>query len=169
MECVYLQRTILPVAVLGDFNVHNTTWLKHSNKTDDAGHEADSFAITYGLEQMVMDSSHIPDVEVQFASTLDLFLTSNPDPYTVKVSRSSSRKKPLSSQVTDKLLLQQCAKFNSDLKGFLDWVREFNASKTQTYLFSRKVNSTVPDIVMNNETVLLTFSITMLEITIGDS
>lgn len=40
--------------IMGDFNVHNTAWLKFSNKTDDAGLQADTFVITYSLELLVL-------------------------------------------------------------------------------------------------------------------
>ncbi|KAG5884922.1 hypothetical protein JTB14_034120 [Gonioctena quinquepunctata] len=67
--------------IMGDFNVHNAAWLKFSNKTDDAGRQAEAFAITHGLEQLVELPTRIPDVNNQSANTLDLFLTTNPDPY----------------------------------------------------------------------------------------
>ncbi|KAG5900707.1 hypothetical protein JTB14_038225 [Gonioctena quinquepunctata] len=70
---------------MGDFNVHNAAWLKFSNKTDDAGRQAEAFAITHGLEQLVELPTRIPDVNNQSANTLDLFLTTNPDPYRIEV------------------------------------------------------------------------------------
>ncbi|KAL3276457.1 hypothetical protein HHI36_011838, partial [Cryptolaemus montrouzieri] len=74
---------------------------------------------------------------------------------------SSCLVKPLSSQDMNEIRIQQCNKVNSDLK--------FNASKTQACSFSRKMNSTVPDITMANETISITSFITMLGVTIGDN
>lgn len=73
------------ITIVGDFNVHNIDWLKHSNKNDDEGREAETFAISHNLTQLVDEPTRIPDRQGDFASLLDLFLTSNPDLYTVTV------------------------------------------------------------------------------------
>ena len=41
------------VIILGDFNVHNKSWLTHSNKTDPKGIMAEHFAISHNLTQLV--------------------------------------------------------------------------------------------------------------------
>ena len=64
------------IHVCGDFNVHHEEWLVHSNKTDKEGRHCRDFAIAYGLSQIVKEPTHIPDVDGQFHSLLDLFLTS---------------------------------------------------------------------------------------------
>nr|CAI5856361.1 unnamed protein product [Callosobruchus analis] len=74
------------IVFLGVFNVHNSYWLKHSNKTDDEGREAEAFAISCGLEQIVKEPTRIPSCHGDFASLLDLYLTTTPTFYTVKVS-----------------------------------------------------------------------------------
>ena len=73
------------VAIFGDFNVHNTNWLKHSNTNDEQGREAERFAISSGLAQLVEEPTRIPDRDGYFASLFDLFLTTYPDLYTVNV------------------------------------------------------------------------------------
>ncbi|MGH9705388.1 MAG: endonuclease/exonuclease/phosphatase family protein, partial [Candidatus Acidiferrales bacterium] len=73
------------IAILGDFNVHNTNWLKYSNTNVDQGREAESFAISCGLTQLLDEPTRIPDRDGEFASLLDLFLTTNPEIYTVTV------------------------------------------------------------------------------------
>ena len=73
------------IAIFGDFNVHNINWLTHSNTNDEQGRQAESFAISSGLTQLVGEPTRIPDRDGEFASLLDLFLTTNPDLYTVIV------------------------------------------------------------------------------------
>nr|CAI5833153.1 unnamed protein product [Callosobruchus analis] len=81
--CVYRPPKIV---FLGDFNVHNSYWLKHSNKTDDEGREAEAFAISCGLKQIVKEPTRIPSRHGDFASLLDLYLTTTPTIHTVNVS-----------------------------------------------------------------------------------
>ena len=73
------------VIILGDFNVHNKSWLTHSNKTDPEGIMAEHFAISHNLTQLVNEPTRIPDVSSHFANTLDLFLTSDPEKYSLQV------------------------------------------------------------------------------------
>lgn len=73
------------VSILGDFNIHNNNWLCHSSGVDNAGREAEAFAISRQLEQLVNTPTRIPDVSTHQANTLDLFLTSHPDNYQITV------------------------------------------------------------------------------------
>ena len=73
------------VIILGDFNVHNKSWLTHSNKTDPEGIMAEHFAISHNLTQLVNEPTRIPDISSHFANTLDLFLTSDPEKYSLQV------------------------------------------------------------------------------------
>ena len=70
--------------ILGDFNVHHQLWLS-SSFTDDPGEQAYNFAILNGLEQLVQHPTRIPDRLGDTPNILDLFLTSNPSAYTVKL------------------------------------------------------------------------------------
>lgn len=72
------------IAILGDFNVHNTGWLI-SNTTDEQGRQTEAFAISCGLTQLVQEPTRVPDRVGDFANLLDLFLTSNPEAYTITV------------------------------------------------------------------------------------
>src|SRR3978361_1765665 len=74
------------VVILGDFNVHNTNWLKYSTRTDDAGREAEAFSVSCDFIQLVEVPTRIPDNVNHQPNILDLFLTSHPDLYTVTVS-----------------------------------------------------------------------------------
>ena len=69
------------VVLLGDFNVHNSNWLSCSRSTDSAGLELESFCILNSFDQLVSGPTRIPDRSGDFASTLDLFLTTNSDSY----------------------------------------------------------------------------------------
>nr|CAH7732737.1 unnamed protein product [Callosobruchus chinensis] len=72
------------VALLGDFNVHNESWLG-SNKTDAAGRAVEAFAISQGLTQLVKEPTFFPLVASHSTSLLDLFLTTHPVSYTIDV------------------------------------------------------------------------------------
>ena len=72
------------ISILGDFNVHHQLWLS-SSFTDDPGEQAYNFAILNGLEQLVQHPTRIPDRLGDTPNILDLFLTSNPSAYTVKL------------------------------------------------------------------------------------
>lgn len=69
----------------GDFNVHNVPWLHFSNRTDPAGLCVESFAVVNDLSQLVSEPTRIPDADNQTPHLLDLFLTSDPDKYSVSV------------------------------------------------------------------------------------
>ena len=67
------------IYVCGDFNSHHKDWLPNHIKTDQAGRNAQSFAISHNLSQMVDFITRIPDNENHNPSTLDLFLSSKPE------------------------------------------------------------------------------------------
>ena len=73
------------ISILGDFNVHNQLWLS-SFFTDQPGEQTFNFAILHDLEQMVQFPTRIPDRLEDTPNILDLFLTSNPSAYSVKLS-----------------------------------------------------------------------------------
>ncbi|KAL7641293.1 UNVERIFIED_CONTAM: hypothetical protein RMT77_008431 [Armadillidium vulgare] len=72
------------IIILGDFNVHHRQWLSSSSQ-DPAGELAFQFSIHNNLEQLVQLPTRIPDRLGDEPNILDLFLTSNPSPYTVKL------------------------------------------------------------------------------------
>ncbi|KAL7646845.1 UNVERIFIED_CONTAM: hypothetical protein RMT77_002101 [Armadillidium vulgare] len=72
------------IIILGDFNVHHRQWLSSSSH-DPAGELAFNFSIQNNLEQLVHLPTRIPDRLGDEPNILDLFLTFNPSPYTVKL------------------------------------------------------------------------------------
>ena len=68
-----------------DFNVHHQLWLS-SSFTDQPGEQSFNFAILHELEQMVQFPKRLPDCLGDTPNILDLFLTSNPSAYSVKLS-----------------------------------------------------------------------------------
>ena len=70
--------------VFGDFNVHNSDWLKFSNGIDIPGQNCYNFAVSHDFTQMVEFPTRTPDSVAQRPSLLDLFLTSSPDSCSVK-------------------------------------------------------------------------------------
>ena len=73
------------VAVAGDFSVHNVKWLTHSSHMTSEGENAEIFAISNQLTQLVNIPTHIPCVDGQTHNLLDLFLTSHPNKYEIEV------------------------------------------------------------------------------------
>ena len=73
------------ISILGDFNVHHQLWLS-SSFTDQPGEQAFNFAILRDLEQLVQFPTCIPDRLGDMPNILDIFLTSNPSAYSVKLS-----------------------------------------------------------------------------------
>ncbi len=69
------------IIVLGDFNVHNSSWLSHSFSTDTAGREAEQFSILNCFSQLVCGPTRIPDNGTDHPQTLDLFLSNKSDNY----------------------------------------------------------------------------------------
>ncbi|KAL7640560.1 UNVERIFIED_CONTAM: hypothetical protein RMT77_008835 [Armadillidium vulgare] len=72
------------IIIFGDFNVHHRQWLSSSSQ-DPAGELAFQFSIQNNLEQLVHLPTRITDRLGDEPNILDLFLTSNPSPYTVKL------------------------------------------------------------------------------------
>src|ERR1700755_2185976 len=68
------------IIILGDFNVHHRQWLSSSSH-DTAGERAFHFVIQNDLEQLVQLPTPLGDE----SNILDLFLTSYPSPYNVKL------------------------------------------------------------------------------------
>lgn len=50
------------VILLGDFNVHNSNWLKYSKGPDAGGRAAENFAISRNLTQLIDVPTRIPDI-----------------------------------------------------------------------------------------------------------
>ena len=77
-----LQSPRSEISILGDFNIYNPNWLTHSpHITSPAGLDAEAFAIVNDLSHLISEPTCIPDCSGDKASTLDLFLASNPDIY----------------------------------------------------------------------------------------
>ena len=72
------------IITFGAFNVHHRQWLSFSFH-DPAGELAFNFSIQNNLEQLVHLPTRIPDRLGDELNILDLFLTSYPSPYTVKL------------------------------------------------------------------------------------
>ncbi|XP_050715769.1 uncharacterized protein LOC126998326 [Eriocheir sinensis] len=72
------------ISILGGFNVHHQLWLS-SSFTDQPGEQAYNFALLNDLEQLVQHHTSIPDRLGDRPNILDLFLTSNPSTYSVKL------------------------------------------------------------------------------------
>jgi len=73
------------ITFAGDFNAHNIPWLQYSNRTDAVGLYVETFAVLNDLSQLVDKPTRIPDNEEHDPHLLDLFLTSDPDKYSVAV------------------------------------------------------------------------------------
>lgn len=85
VDWIEAQHPTAEIILLGDFNAHNSNWLRHSNKTDEAGRQAETFAISRNLAQLIDEPTRIPDHPTDSSNTLDLFLTSVPDGFGVEV------------------------------------------------------------------------------------
>ena len=72
------------IIILGDFNVHHHLWLSSSH-TDQPGELAFNFSVLNNLEQLIQHPTRIPDRPGERANILDLYLTSHPSSYTVKL------------------------------------------------------------------------------------
>ena len=84
MEHILSHFPFAEISILGDFNVHHQLWLS-SSFTDQPGEQAFNFAILHDLEQLVQHPTRIPDRPGDTPNILDLFLTSNPSSYSVKL------------------------------------------------------------------------------------
>ena len=72
------------IVLLGDFNVHNNSWLSFSGNTNVAGIECEAFASTHNFSQLIDFATRIPDALNQSSHTLDLFLTNFPHSYNIE-------------------------------------------------------------------------------------
>ena len=79
IDKILLDHPSANIFVCGDFNAHNIDWIPNDWKTDDAGKNCEAFSVSQGLTQMVDFITHIPDNDRHRPSTLDLFLSSNPE------------------------------------------------------------------------------------------
>ena len=85
MEHILNHFPFAEISILGDFNVHHQLWLS-SSFTDHPGEQAFNFATLNDLDQLVKHPTRIPDRLGDTPNILDLFLTTNPSAYTVKLS-----------------------------------------------------------------------------------
>ena len=86
LDCLLQRYPSAEVAVFGDFNVHHVDWLVHSRTTDVSGQAAYDFALSHNLSQIVSSPTRVPDRVGDSGYLLDLFLTTNPDYFSHKVS-----------------------------------------------------------------------------------
>ena len=84
MEHILSTSPFAEISILGDFNVHHHLWLS-SPSTDQPGEQAYVFSILNDLEQLVQHPTRIPDRLGESSNILDLFLTTNPSAYSVKL------------------------------------------------------------------------------------
>ena len=74
------------IILLGDFNVHNSAWLQYSGITNAADREAEAFTTSHDLTQLLIFPTNISDRSSQSAYTLDPFLTSDPENFSISSS-----------------------------------------------------------------------------------
>ena len=79
IDAILSENPYADIHVCGDFNVHHSEWLIHSNKTTPEGRYCYDFAVAYDLTQTVTKPTRVPDAPGQYANLLDLFLTSCPE------------------------------------------------------------------------------------------
>ena len=72
------------ISILRDFNVHHQLWL--SSFTDQPGEQTFNLAFLHNLEQLLQFPTRIRDRIGDTPNILDLFLTSKPSAYSVKLS-----------------------------------------------------------------------------------
>ena len=84
MEHILSISPFAEISILGDFNVHHHLWLS-SPFTDQPGEQAYVFSVLNDLEQLVQHPTRIPDRLGDSPNILDLFLTTNPTAYSVKL------------------------------------------------------------------------------------
>lgn len=75
------------IKIFGDFTLHNEAWLK-SNTTSTEGHGMEAF-VSPGLSQIVSKQAIFPRAAESSRSNFDLFLTNDPQRYTVDICVSS--------------------------------------------------------------------------------
>lgn len=74
------------IVIMSDFNVHNSSWLKNSNKWD-TRQNGENFSIIYDLLQLVYFPARVPDISGRSANILGLLLTNNEDGFRISSSR----------------------------------------------------------------------------------
>ena len=79
IDSILSENPYADIHICGDFNVHHSEWLIHSNKTTPEGRYCHDFAVAYDLTQTVTKPTRVPDATGQYANLLDLFLTSCPE------------------------------------------------------------------------------------------
>ena len=84
MEHILTNLPLAEISILGDFNVHHQLCLS-SSFNDQPGEQAFNFVSLHDLEQLVKHPTRIPDHSGDMPNILDLFLTSNPFAYSVKL------------------------------------------------------------------------------------
>ena len=86
IDTITFQSPRSEITVLGDFNFYNPNWLNHSpHITSLAGRDAEVFALVNDRLQLISEPTRIPDRSGEKSNTLDLFLTSNPDIYSIPI------------------------------------------------------------------------------------
>ncbi|KAL7644661.1 UNVERIFIED_CONTAM: hypothetical protein RMT77_004202 [Armadillidium vulgare] len=80
----FISSSFSEIIILGNFKVHHRQWLSSSSHDTDC-ERAFHFVIQNDLEQLVQLPTHIPDRLGDETNILDLFLTYNSYPYTVKL------------------------------------------------------------------------------------
>ena len=85
MEYILSHFPYAEITIHGDFKVHHQLWLS-SSFTDQTVEQTFNFAILHDLEQLVQFPTRISDRLGDTYNILDLFLTSNPSAYSVKLS-----------------------------------------------------------------------------------
>ena len=73
------------ISILRELDFNHQLWLA-SSVTDQHGEQTFNFAILHNLEQLVQFPTHINDRLGDKPNILDIFLTSNPSAYSVKLS-----------------------------------------------------------------------------------
>ena len=141
------------IHICGDFNVHHKEWLIHSNTTDAPGRQCHDFAMAFGLTQIVDVPTRVPDRKGDFASLLDLFLTSVPDKcvHSVTSPLGSSDHCVVSVKVDTKYKKSSDAPFHRKVYRFAkaDWdgFRSFMSDMPHSSIFSKDdVSENVEDI-----------------------
>lgn len=85
IDSIYSSSPQAEVIIAGDFNVHNDQWLPFSHTRDLPGIYLELFSSLNLLTQIVDQPTYNPRAAGQLTSLLDLFLTTDPFKYDVKV------------------------------------------------------------------------------------
>ena len=149
---IYNSHPDAELSLLGDFNVHNIEWLQFSSHTSEQGREAELFAATHNLTQLISEPTRVPDRLGDASHLLDLFLTNNPLKYTTSVTApigSSDHslisvffKTSSSTPCMDSVPVTHWHYQRADWDGF----REFIASFPWSHFFTNDLTYTVNEI-----------------------